>query len=87
MVTKETVTKWNASGSNKGETMVKCKIPVNKTEELVIVSNEDIVNIEKYEGDQRVEFPLRDLGRVIDALIFIDTQENKFPKWKPDSNK
>jgi hypothetical protein len=46
----------------------------------VIVSNEDIVNIEKYEGDQRVEFPLRDLARVIDALIFIDTQENKFLK-------
>ena len=61
--------------------MVKCKIPVNKTEEIVIVSNEDIVNIEKYEGDQRVEFPLRDLARVIDALIFIDTQENKFLKW------
>jgi len=60
--------------------MIKLKIPVNKTEELVFVSNDGMVNIEKYKGEQRVEIPLRDMPRVIDALIFIDTQENKFPK-------
>ena len=59
--------------------MVKCKIPVNKTEELVIVSNEDMLNIEKYKGEQRIEIPLKDIDRLIDALIFINAQENKFP--------
>ena len=60
--------------------MVKCKIPVNKTEELVIVSNEGMLNIEKYKGEQRIEIPLKDIDRLIDALIFINAQENKFPK-------
>ena len=60
--------------------MIKLKVPVNKTEELVFISHKDMVNIEKYEGDQRIEIPLKDIPRVIDALIFIDTQENKFPK-------
>ena len=64
----------------KGENMIKLKIPVNKTEELVIVSHKDTVNIEKYKGDQRVEVPLKDIPRIIDALIFVDTQENKYPK-------
>jgi len=59
--------------------MVKCKIPVNKTEELVIVSNEGMLNIEKYKGEQRIEIPLKDIDRLIDALIFINAQENKFP--------
>ena len=60
--------------------MIKLKIPVNKTtEELVFVSNDGMVNIEKYEGEQRVEIPLRDIPRVIDALIFVDGQENKYP--------
>jgi hypothetical protein len=39
-----------------------------------------MVNLEKYNAEQRVEIPLRDMPRVIDALIFIDTQENKFPQ-------
>ena len=64
----------------KGENMIKLKIPVNKTEELVIISHEDTVNIEKYEGDQRVEVPLKDIPRIIDALIFVDGQENKYPQ-------
>ena len=62
--------------------MIKLKIPINKTtEELVFVSNDGMVNIEKYEGEQRVEIPLRDIPRVIDALIFVDGQENKY-KWE-----
>ena len=40
--------------------MIKLKIPVNKTEELVFVSNDGMLNIEKYEGDQRIEVRLKD---------------------------
>ena len=58
--------------------MVKCKVPVNKTEELVFVSHKKMVTIAKYDGDERIEVKTLDIPRLIDALIFIDTQENKF---------
>ena len=65
--------------------MVKCKIPVNKSgkhyEELVIVSHKEMLTIAKYDGDERIEVKTKDIPRLIDALIFIDTQENKFPEW------
>ena len=61
--------------------MIKLKIPVNKTtEELVFVSNDGMVNIEKYKGDQRIEIPLKEIPKFVDALLFIEHQENKFPK-------
>ena len=52
--------------------MVKCKIPVNKTEELVIVSHKGILNIEKYKGDQRIEVRLKDILTIWDTLNFIE---------------
>ena len=52
--------------------MVKLKIPVNKTEELVIVSHKGMLNIEKYEGDQRVEARLKDIEAIIDTLMYLD---------------
>ena len=58
--------------------MIKLKIPVNKTEELVFVSNQGMVNIEKYEGDQRIEISLKEIPKFVDALLFIEHQENKF---------
>ena len=62
--------------------MVKCKIPVNRSgkhvEELVFVSHEKMLTIAKYDGDERIEVKTKDIPRLIDALIFIDTQENKF---------
>jgi len=61
--------------------MIKLKIPVNKTtEELVFVSNDGMVNIEKYKGNQRIEIPLKEIPKFVDALLFIEHQENKFPK-------
>jgi membrane peptidoglycan carboxypeptidase len=73
------VDKLNTSGLNKGIMikMIKLKIPVNKTEELVFVSNQGMVNIEKYEGDQRIEIPLKEIPKFVDALLFIEHQENK----------
>ena len=60
---------------------IKVKIPVNKTEELVIVlQHEGMLNIEKYESDQRIEVREKDLPRIIDSLIFVNEQENKYPK-------
>ena len=62
--------------------MVKCKIPVNRSgkhvEELVFVSHKKMLTIAKYDGDERIEIKTKDIPRLIDALIFIDTQENKF---------
>ena len=52
--------------------MIKLKIPVNKTEELVIVSNEGMVNIEKYKGDQRIEVQLEDIAAIIDTIVYLD---------------
>ena len=61
--------------------MVKCKVPVNKTEELVFVlQHEGMLNIEKYESDQRIEVREKDLPRIIDSFIFVNEQENKYPK-------
>ena len=60
--------------------MIKLKIPVNKTEELVIVSNEGMVNIEKYKGDQRIEVRLKDNLAIIETLIYFQTVE-----WKIDN--
>ena len=60
---------------------IKVKIPVNKTEELVFVlQHEGMLNIEKYESDQRIEVREKDLPRIIDSFIFINEQENKYPK-------
>jgi len=52
--------------------MIKLKIPVNKTEELVIVSHKGILNIEKYKGDQRIEVRLKDILTIWDTLKFIE---------------
>ena len=60
--------------------MIKLKIPVNKTEELVIVSNEGMVNIEKYKGDQRIEVRLKDNLAIIETLIYFQTVEWKIDK-------
>ena len=64
--------------------MVKCKIPVNKSgkhyEELVFVSHKKKLTIAKYDSDESIEVKTLDVPRIIDALIFIDTQENKFPE-------
>jgi hypothetical protein len=60
--------------------MIKLKIPVNKTEELVIVSHKGILNIEKYEGDQRIEVRLKDNLAIIETLIYFQTVE-----WKIDN--
>ena len=38
------------------------------------------MNIEKYESDQRIEVREKDLPRIIDSLIFVNEQENKYPK-------
>ena len=60
---------------------IKVKIPVNKTEELVFVlQHEGMLNIEKYESDQRIEVREKDLPRIIDSFIFVNEQENKYPK-------
>ena len=72
--------------------MVKCKIPVNRSgkhvEELVFVSHKKKLTIAKYDGDESIEVKTLDVPRIIDALIFIDTQENKFPEWNASgSNK
>ena len=67
--------------------LIKLKIPVNKTEELVFVSNDGMVNIEKYEGDQRIEIPLKEIPKFVDALLFIEHQENKFKLNASGSNK
>ena len=65
--------------------MVKCKIPVNRSgkhvEELVFVSHKKKLIIAKYDSDESIEVKTLDVPRIIDALIFIDTQENKFPEW------
>ena len=65
--------------------MVKCKIPVNRSgkhvEELVFVSHKKKLTIAKYDGDESIEVKTLDVPRIIDALIFIDTQENKFAVW------
>ena len=70
--------------------MVKCKIPVNKSgkhyEELVIVSHKEMLTIAKYDGDERIEVKTKDIPRLIDALIFIDTQENKFVQIRKKIN-
>ncbi|MDB9722886.1 hypothetical protein OAA83_03035 [Candidatus Marinimicrobia bacterium] len=58
--------------------MIKLKIPINKTEELVFVSNDGMLNIEKYKGDQRIEIPLKEIPKFVDALLFIEHQEKKF---------
>ena len=60
--------------------MIKLKIPVNKTEELVIVSHKGILNIEKYEGDQRIEVRLKDNLAIIETLIYFQTVEWKIDK-------
>jgi len=52
--------------------MIKLKIPVNKTEELVFVSNDGMLNIEKYEGDQRIEVRLKDNQAIINTLVFLE---------------
>ena len=52
--------------------MIKLKIPVNKTEELVIVSHKGMLNIEKYEGDQRIEVRLKDNQAIINTLVFLE---------------
>ena len=52
--------------------MIKLKIPVNKTEELVIISHKGILNIEKYEGDQRIEVRLKDNQAIINTLVFLE---------------
>ena len=60
---------------------IKVKIPINKTEELVFVlQHEGMLNIEKYESDQRIEVREKDLPRIIDSFIFVNEQENKYPK-------
>jgi len=60
---------------------IKVKIPVNKTEELVFVlQHEGMLNIEKYESDERIEVREKDLPRIIDSFIFVNEQENKYPK-------
>ena len=65
--------------------MVKCKIPVNRSgkhvEELVFVSHKKKLIIAKYDSDESIEVKTLDVPRIIDALIFIDTQENKFAEW------
>ena len=58
--------------------MIKLKIPINKTEELVFVSKDEMLNIEKYEGDQRIEISLKEIPKFVDALLFIEHQEKKF---------
>ena len=60
--------------------MIKLKIPVNKTEELVIVSHKGMLNIEKYKGDQRIEVRLKDNLAIIETLIYFQTVE-----WKIDN--
>jgi hypothetical protein len=60
--------------------MIKLKIPVNKTEELVIVSHKGMLNIEKYEGDQRIEVRLKDNLAIIETLIYFQTVEWKIDK-------
>jgi hypothetical protein len=60
--------------------MIKLKIPVNKTEELVIVSHKGILNIEKYKGDQRIEVRLKDNVAIIETLIYFQTVEWKIDK-------
>ena len=60
--------------------MIKLKIPVNKTEELVIISHKGILNIEKYEGDQRIEVRLKDNLAIIETLIYFQTVEWKIDK-------
>ena len=60
--------------------MIKLKIPVNKTEELVFVSNDGMLNIEKYEGDQRIEVRLKDNVAIIETLVYFQTVEWKIDK-------
>ena len=60
--------------------MIKLKIPVNKKEELVIVSHKGMLNIEKYEGDQRIEVRLKDNLAIIETLIYFQTVEWKIDK-------
>ena len=60
--------------------MIKLKIPVNKTEELVIVSHKGMLNIEKYKGDQRIEVRLKDNLAIIETLIYFQTVEWKIDK-------
>ena len=54
----------------------------------VFVSHKKKLTIAKYDGDESIEVKTLDVPRIIDALIFIDTQENKFPEWNAsDSQK
>jgi len=52
--------------------MIKLKIPINKTEELVFVSHKGMLNIEKYKGDQRIEVQLEDIKAIIDTMYYLE---------------
>ena len=58
-----------------------------KNDLIVVCTNEEIVTMEYFDSSEHLEFSLKDLPRLIDVLIFIDTQENKFPKPKEKTEK
>ena len=53
-----------------------------KNDLIVVCTDEEIVTMEYFDSTEHLEFSLKDLPRIIDVLIFIDTQENKFLKPK-----
>ena len=53
-----------------------------KDDLVVVCTDDEIVTMEYFDSAEHLEFSLKDLPRIIDVLIFVDTQENKFPKPK-----
>ena len=60
--------------------MVQLKIPINKIEELVIASHKGMLNIEKFEGDQKVEARLKDIEAIIDTLLYLNSVQWRIDK-------
>tara|TARA_Y100001951_G_scaffold44496_1_gene35189 strand:- start:627 stop:893 length:267 start_codon:yes stop_codon:yes gene_type:complete len=45
---------------------------------VIVCDNEGIVTISYFDSPEHLLVSVKDIPRIIDALIFIDTQENKF---------
>ena len=46
---------------------------------VIVCNNENVVTMEFFDSTEHLEFSVIDLPKIIDALIFITAQENKFP--------
>ena len=63
-------------------TIVKIEIDGNEDKLVIVAENKKMVHMDYYKNNSPISFPIKDLSKVIDTLMYVYNAETRYNKDK-----